>query len=280
MKFTRSGKMSAENLFILKNVICAYIKGRPVLSIPLLEIPRGKLIAVIGKSGSGKSTLLETLGLMNNTLVEGEISFQPSDDMRFNIAELWSNTTQLAEIRNKYLSFIFQDTNLMSNFTAVENACIPQLIQGIPIDVAKEHVKETMTRLGIGNLDQDIKVFQLSGGQKQRIAFVRAITAEFFLLFGDEPTGNLDKKNAHELMLVIKQYIHEHKRSSIIVSHDINLSVEFADLIMIITKDGETGEILPENIFHCKSDNGDKTWYDNRDINVEDIKAYINDKLL
>jgi ABC-type lipoprotein export system ATPase subunit len=268
-----------DALYSLREVECSYDKEKPILRIKHLDIPAGKLIVMIGKSGSGKSTILETLGLMNNTIVKGEILFCPGNDQILNLVDLWNNDNKLAEVRNNYLSFIFQDTNLMTNFTAYENACIPQLIQGITMDKAMQKVSVAMNQVGISDEVADTKVFKLSGGQKQRIAFVRAITPEFVVLFGDEPTGNLDYNNSCDLMKVIQHYIHACNRSSIIVSHDINLSIEFADQIIVLTKNNGVGEILEENIYTSTIQKDKKIWFDSQGDQMEGFFGYLQRKL-
>src|SRR6185295_19963175 len=111
-------------LFKITDLQCSYNGSkRPVLNIESLIIHRGKIVFLIGASGSGKSTLLETLGLMNNTLTKGEILFIPNDSEQFEYSILWNKNQEysIASIRKKHFSFIFQNTNLMENFTAYEN---------------------------------------------------------------------------------------------------------------------------------------------------------------
>jgi len=270
----------ADSIFRLHEVVCSYNGTQPVLEIPELEIPSGKLIAIVGKSGAGKSTILETLGLMNQTVASGTIEFQPGEDQNIILNELWSDPDMLAEVRNRYFSFIFQDTNLMPNFTAIENACIPQLLQGTTLTEAEQNVALAMDQVGLTGLDEHVKVYELSGGQRQRLAFVRAITPNFLILFGDEPTGNLDKHNSFELLKIIRHYIHDHQRTSIIVSHDLNLSIEFADQIIVLTKEGNVGTILPTNVFFSKEEKGMKDWYNNdQKISVADLRDLLHDQI-
>lgn len=269
----------SEHIFKLRNVLCSYDGIKPVLEIEHLDIPAGQLIVMVGKSGAGKSTILETLGLMNQTVMGGTIDFCPVDTESFSLDELWMDHELLADVRNRYFSFIFQDTNLMPNFTAVENACIPQLLQGVSMREAEEKVALAMDQVGLLGLEEDARVFELSGGQRQRLAFVRAITPDFRILFGDEPTGNLDKNNSFELLKVIKHYIHEHQRSSIIVSHDLDLSMEFADQIIVLTKDGDVGKVLAENIFCSKEEAGIKEWHVGGSEPISDLREILNQKI-
>lgn len=253
-----------QPVFKIENLKCEYIPDKPVLDLEQLEIPRGKLIFVIGKSGIGKSTFIETLGLMNQTIVSEEdtsMRFFPSGDDGIELKDSWElPNEQLSKFRRDYFSFIFQNTNLMPNFTSGENMMMNLLIKGIPIEKAKLEVLKVMDKLSLDEEVFDKKITELSGGQKQRLAFVRAITSEFTVLFGDEPTGNLDENTANELMGVLKQLIVEDNRTGIIVSHDLKLAKAFADLIIPITVeekeiDAVVGKIDASNIITRKHDN-------------------------
>lgn len=249
-------------LFSISNLLCAYDRfpENKVLSIDHLEIPKGKLVFLLGASGCGKSTLLETLGLMNNTVASGKIILDVEDtDRNINLPDLWSdaNATLLTEVRKKYYSFIFQNTNLMENFTAYENVCLSGMIkknisQSEVIDSARilmEKIKLPESEVNLQTL-----AVNLSGGQRQRLAFARALNNDATILFGDEPTGNLDEANANELFEIIRSNLNKNL-SAIVVSHDINLAVKYADQIIVITKDQgkDYGEVKAENIFNRES---------------------------
>jgi ABC-type lipoprotein export system ATPase subunit len=266
-------------IYELKKVVCSYDGTNPVLKIDHLEIIGGQLVVMVGKSGAGKSTILETLGLMNNTIFEGEIIFKPRIDKHYNLSELWTDEKLLSEARNSHMSFIFQNTNLMHNFTAYENACIPMLIQGENINDAILKVEKAMEKVGLKEVKRDDHVTELSGGQRQRLAFVRAITPEFTVLFGDEPTGNLDENNSIELMKVVKKALEEECRTSIIVSHNIDLSLAFADQIIMMIKDKGYGEILEENIFRSMTVDSNKRWIDHHGIEIANLKELLHAKL-
>lgn len=266
-----------DAIFSIRNLSCSYSRKieEQVLRIENLDIPKGKIIFLLGASGSGKSTLLETLGLMNNTIAQGDIDFNTSD--KISLPALWATNdqSQLSEVRKKHFSFIFQNTNLMENFTAYENVCLSRMIkedstQEAVLDSAKalmNKVKLPENEVGLSSL-----AVNLSGGQRQRVAFVRALNAGFTVLFGDEPTGNLDEANANELFEVIRGSISENL-TAIIVSHDINLAVKHADQIVVITKNTEKGygESLPQNIFY-------KTDFEKFDATqTQDLKKKIRD---
>lgn len=245
-------------LFSIENLVCSYdnTPESRVLSIDRLQIPGGKLVFLLGSSGCGKSTLLETLGLMNNTIVSGTIFLNPgSIPDEINLSHLWRRETpeQLTEVRKKYYSFIFQNTNLMENFTAYENVCLSGMIkENVPQSKVLESAKVLMNKIRLPENEVGLQTLavNLSGGQRQRLAFARALNNNAIILFGDEPTGNLDEANANELFEIIRANLNNNF-SAIVVSHDINLAVKYADQIIIITKEpGKSyGEVKEENIF-------------------------------
>lgn len=244
-------------LFIVKDLICSYnIKGgQEVLRIKKLNIPKNKLFFILGASGSGKSTLLETLGLMNNTIAKGEITFFDENDRGVSYGSIWqeNSDSELNLLRKKYYSFIFQNTNLMENFTAYENISLAEMIKsGTFLSETTGNVTNLLekVRLPLTEVNKSTLPTNLSGGQRQRLSFVRAFSTNPLVLFGDEPTGNLDEENSNELFRLLKERIGQ-GTTGIIVSHNIDLAMEFADKIIVITKDSRNGygEVLPENIF-------------------------------
>jgi lipoprotein-releasing system ATP-binding protein len=251
-----------NNIFSIKNLHCEYKKNQPVLLINHLEIPKGKLVFIIGRSGIGKSTLIETLGLMNNTISlstkDCTIQFKPTEQEQYELRDSWSkNNEELSTLRRKHFSFIFQSTNLMPNFSSGENMAISLLIKGKSFKEAQAEVAKMMA-LSLSNEIFDKKITEISGGQRQRLAFVRAITADFSVLFGDEPTGNLDSNTAEELMSILKEDVREKSRTAIIVSHDLLLADAFADVIIPITSikrdDGLMGGNIDENNILTRND--------------------------
>lgn len=244
-----------NNLFRINNLRCSYQDGKEVLRIENISIPRERLVILLGKSGCGKSTFLETLGLMNNTIVNGDVIYYPGNGTEgISYYTLWNKKklNDVAQIRREYFSFIFQNTNLMPSFTTYENAYLTELIRGIPIQEASRKIANLLAELGLGEISHSRKTSEMSGGQKQRIAFIRAVASTFNVLFGDEPTGNLDVFNSRELLLFLQGNIRKNRRSAIIVSHNIDLSLQFGDVIMLLSKadrNNEYFELLPEHIF-------------------------------
>jgi len=259
-----------NNIIEIKNLSCSYSQKREekVLQIDDLSFEKGKVIFLLGASGSGKSTLLETLGLMNNTIASGNVNLILENDEKVDFAKLWNdvNENEITKIRKNFLSFIFQNTNLMESFTAYENICLSQMIKSeSSLSDTLDGAVNLMAQVGLPETEVDFEKLSvnLSGGQRQRVSFVRALNTDFKVLLCDEPTGNLDEKNAHELLKIVKENLHN-DRTAIIVSHDINLALKYADKIVVITKNHEKkyGEVKSENIFYRNNwENLDNEFY-------------------
>lgn len=236
-------------LFEIDNLRCSYDKNyregesKVVLEIDHLVIPAGKKVFIVGESGIGKSTILETLGLMNNTIVpddKAQFYFYEKENSKTDLKHLWESKSdkKLSDFRLKNFSFIFQSTNLMRNFTAYENIAFTRLLQGYTKYSCFQRVRSVLNELGLDHVDEHRMAHELSGGQQQRLAFARAILPDFTILFGDEPTGNLDGENAVRVMQILSKNLDEHVgASAIIVSHDMHLAVTFADIIIKIRKE-------------------------------------------
>lgn len=249
-----------SKLFEIKNLRCSYDKhykeglSKVVLEIHDLVIPKGKKIFIVGESGIGKSTILETLGLMNNTIVPSEESvfrFYKDGEECIDLIRLWktNDDAQLSSFRKKHFNFIFQSTNLMRNFTAFENISITRMLQGYDQKSTFERAAGILRDLGLEHIDEKRMAQELSGGQQQRLAFARAIIPDFTVLFGDEPTGNLDADNAVRAMELLTAKLDEYNGSSaIIVSHDMHLSVTFADIIIKIKKEERPSTTIADEI--------------------------------
>lgn len=239
-----------NKLFDISNLRCSYDKNyregisKVVLEIHNLVIPRGKKIFIVGESGIGKSTILEVLGLMNNTIVhdkDTKFLFYDKESTEVDLLSLWRKNSdeELSAFRLNHFNFIFQSTNLMRNFTAYENIALTRMIQGYSKKEAFAKTASVLADLGLGHIAEDRMAQELSGGQQQRLAFARAILPDFTVLFGDEPTGNLDSDNAKRAMELLSAKLNQLDGSSaIIVSHDMHLSATFADMIIKIRKEG------------------------------------------
>ena len=237
-----------DKLFEIKNIRCSYDKpyregkSKVVLKISDMVFPKGKKIFIVGESGIGKSTILEVLGMMNNTIIPDASSkfvFYGEDGQAVDLLDMWKRNKddELSDFRRKHFNFIFQSTNLMRNFTAYENISFTRMLQGYSQNASFERAAGVLKDLGLDHIDQNRMAQELSGGQQQRLAFARAIIPEFSVLFGDEPTGNLDGENAIRAMELLTMKLEEYTGSSaIIVSHDMHLAVTFGDVIIKINK--------------------------------------------
>lgn len=276
-----------EKLFEIQNLRCSYDKhyreglSRVVLEIKHFAIPRGKKIFIVGESGIGKSTILETLGMMNNTIVPGDETrfvFFDADGNETNLKGLWAKKDRtLSDFRLKNYSFIFQSTNLMKNFTAFENIAFTRMLQGYTRYSCFQRTKKILEDLGLEHVEPTRMAQELSGGQQQRLAFARAILPDFSVLFGDEPTGNLDAENAIRVMEILDKKLKEHDgASAIIVSHDMHLAVTFADVVVRIRKcirpkDHDEDEdiaygVLDDECIYMPADSKNSSWTNGKEI--------------
>ncbi len=264
--------------FEIKELYCQYPNSEtPVLHCEELSISSGKIYFVLGKSGIGKSTLLEALGLMSNTITETSITCQfvdPSGN-QVDLKELWKSE-KISAFRQEKYSFIFQSNNLMENFTAGENMAFGMLMSGKAMGDIEKELRPIMEDIDLPEdcFKKDIQY--LSGGQRQRVAFVRAFTAPFQVLFGDEPTGNLDEVVANKLMAVLKRKISRDNKTAIIVSHNIDLALQFADEILILSESEEKQGYLGPNNRMTKAKNG-RWLIEGNDI--EDPRNYLNRRI-
>lgn len=180
-----------------------------------LEIEKGKMCAITGASGSGKSTLLHILGTLD-TKTSGSIFFN-------NIDLDTIKATQRAAFRNKHLGFIYQFHHLLNDFSAFENIQMPLLIAGKSKHECNNLVFDMLDKIGLRD-----KAFnrpsELSGGQRQRVAIARALINSPDLILADEPTGNLDKNNAHNVFSLFENLVKDIGSTVIMVTHDESLA--------------------------------------------------------
>ncbi|MCK6640610.1 MAG: ABC transporter ATP-binding protein [Bacteroidia bacterium] len=183
-----------------------------------IAVERGEFISIVGSSGSGKSTLLYVLSTLD-TDYEGHI-YLAGEDLSV------KTKNELAEIRNEKIGFVFQFHYLLPEFTVLDNVMLPALKLGKYSDA--EIRKRALEKLGmLGLVDQaDKKASRLSGGQQQRVAIARALINDPDIIFGDEPTGNLDSKNAQLVFDIFRELKEKYNQTIMVVTHDMNLAAQ------------------------------------------------------
>jgi len=182
-----------------------------------LEIPRGQMVAVVGASGAGKSTMLHIMGMLDRP-TKGTVYFDNQD--LFQMSE-----AQQAEFRNRRIGFVFQFHHLLPEFTALENACMPALIQRRPIEEVEQEATTLLQEVGLGQRLHH-KPGELSGGEQQRVAVARALLQKPDLVLADEPTGNLDTHTGEALFGLLRDLNRTRKTTFVIVTHNDKLSAQ------------------------------------------------------
>lgn len=203
-----------KNLIEIKDVTKSYHRDSievPVLNNIDLDVPDGEFLALMGPSGSGKTTLLNMIAGIDKPS-SGEIIINGTD-----ISKL--NESALAKWRSSNIGFIFQFYNLIPVLTAYENVELPLLLTNLSKSERKQHVNTALTIVGLADR-MDFYPKQLSGGQEQRVAIARAIVTDPVLLIADEPTGDLDKNSAEEIMTLMQRLNKEFKKTIVMVTHD------------------------------------------------------------
>ncbi|MBP9670246.1 ABC transporter ATP-binding protein [Candidatus Woesebacteria bacterium] len=212
-----TSKNKSKNIVIkLDNVTKVYDLGEEKLQILeniSLQIESGDLVAIVGPSGSGKSTLMHIMGMLDKQTT-GSVELAGHDVS--NMSEI-----ELAKLRNQYIGFIFQQFNLLTRTSAMENVLLPTVYSEKAVN-REEKAKQILTDLGLG---ERLKNYpnQLSGGQQQRVAIARALINDPAIIFADEPTGNLDSKSGHEVVEILKK-LNAEGRTIVIVTHDLELA--------------------------------------------------------
>ncbi len=201
-------------LIVAKNIHKAFGDVKILKGVDL-EVKNGEIVSIMGSSGAGKTTLLQVLGTLTNA-DQGEVFYDNT-----NISKL--SDKELADFRNKNIGFIFQFHHLLPEFTALENVCMPAFIAGISKKKAEEKAKALLDRLGLTHR-LNHKPNELSGGEQQRVATARALINSPKIIFADEPSGNLDSKNAKDLHQLFFDLRDEFKQTFVIVTHDQSLA--------------------------------------------------------
>ena len=198
----------------VENVSKSYKRGSqpiPVLEDINLSVPEGEFLALMGPSGSGKTTLLNLIAGIDKP-DSGKINVADTD-----IAGL--SESALASWRSRHVGFIFQFYNLMPVLTAFENVELPLLLTNLSKKKRHEHVKTALDIVGLADRMKH-NPSELSGGQEQRVAIARAVVTDPTIIVADEPTGDLDKESAEEILTLLERLNSEFKKTIVMVTHD------------------------------------------------------------
>lgn len=229
------GGRSMTAIIEVKSLIKKYRVGSEIITAlngVNLEIEKGEFIAIVGTSGSGKSTLLNMMsGLERPT--KGEILIN-------NLLINKVKEKDMAAFRRNYMGFVFQSFNLLGSLTALENAVLPLILQGVG---SRERTKRGREMLKILGLEKRMsnKPNQMSGGQQQRVSIARALINNPKILFADEPTGNLDTRTTNEIMELLTTTVKEKGKTLVMVTHDRDVA-NYADRIIQMVDGNITSE--------------------------------------
>jgi len=202
-------------------MICAQnihksFEGLEVLKGVSLSINKGEIVSIIGASGAGKSTLLQILGTLTKS-DKGSIQINNQNIQKF-------NSKDLSKFRNQEIGFIFQEHQLLPEFSALENVCLPYWIKIGSKKEAEIRAKEILNELGLADRLYH-KPTDLSGGEQQRVTVARALINKPSVIFADEPSGNLDSTNAKKLHELFFELRKRHNQTFVIVTHNRELAI-------------------------------------------------------
>mgnify|MGYP001001041488 FL=1 len=211
-----------SNIILACEAVCKnYYDGQlnvQVLDNLTLQVDKGQSIGIVGASGSGKSTLLHILGGLGKP-TSGRVSLMGQD-----LSEL--SQKQLSGLRNQYLGFVYQFHHLLPEFSALENVMMPLLIGKRPKEQARERALLMLEKVGLKNRVLH-RPGELSGGERQRAAIARALVTDPACLLADEPTGNLDRKNALNILDMMMELKQELGTALVVVTHDDEMAARF-----------------------------------------------------
>lgn len=209
-----------------ENICYSYDKKRNVLNNISYDFEAGTIYAIVGKSGAGKTTILSLLsGLAEPTA--GKIYYKDQDVSKIN----------KYDFRSKFVGVIFQNFNLLSKLTAVENVILSMEISGINKKDKKNRAYELLEKVGLDRDEADRRILKLSGGQQQRVAIARALSYDPDIILADEPTGNLDEETQDEIIGIFKN-LAEMGKCVIIVTHSPKVA-DIADIVYEIKKESK-----------------------------------------
>lgn len=216
-----------SNIIECNNLSYSYSNGKqemPVLQNLNLSVDQGESVAILGQSGCGKSTLLNLLGGMDEPS-SGTVLINNT-----NLAEL--SEEKITQLRAQHLGFVYQFHHLLKDFSALDNVAMPLLIQGENKQTSKEKSKQLLESVGLKNRIEHLPA-ELSGGERQRVAIARALITNPSCLLADEPSGNLDAKNALDILELITDLNQTQHSSLVIVTHDEKIASKMQRVLIL-----------------------------------------------
>jgi putative ABC transport system ATP-binding protein len=223
------GKEHSNSLITVRNLNKVYTRGGESIDVLQglnLDVEKGEFVAFMGPSGSGKTTLLNLLGGLD-TPTKGTVTVDGDEITHM-------SGRKLASWRARHVGFIFQMYNLIPVLTAFQNVELPLLLTKLSKSKRKQHVETALKLVGLGDRMKHYPR-QLSGGQEQRVAIARAIVTDPTFLLCDEPTGDLDRKAAEEILDLLSSLVADHGKTILMVTHD-PLAAERADMTLHLDK--------------------------------------------